>query len=261
MASEQTPIVNGPTFLRGTAILIIWGGLDEGKTAAEEEELNDWWSNEHLPERLAIKGFLRTRRFHALKNGLSQYLVCYEVASLDTLTSPDYMAALNNPTPGTKRFMPVLASMNRSACRVLYSVSRPQFSKCREGGIGGSIAHIVFQPPPTAESRQQVQNWIAHRGWPALAQYPGSLAIHLIEHDGQASSSGSSTKSYDGVRFQEQSNNSQGRWILLIEYAETITAPCAKHQSTAANLMEGIRGCGIQAAEVQFYSLICAVSE
>jgi hypothetical protein len=261
MASEQTPITNGPGFLRGTAMLIIWGGLEKGKTNEEEEELNDWWSNEHLPERLAINGFLRTRRFHAIKNGLSQYLVWYEVASLSTLTSPDYMAALNSPTPGTKKFMPILASMNRSACHVLYSVSRPEFSKCREGGIGGTIAHIVLQPPSSAKSRRHVQDWIAHKGWPDLVRHPSPLAIHLLEQDDQASQSGSSTKSYDGVRFQGQSGDAGGRWIVLIEYAESITAPFAKHQSLSENLVQGLQGCGIQATDIQFYSLICAVSQ
>ena len=157
--------------------------------------------------------------------------------------------------------MPILASMNRSACHVLYSVSRPQFSKCREGGIGGSIAHIVFQPPVSAKSRQHVQDWIAHRGWSALVQYHSSLAIHLFEHDGQASSSGSSTKSYVGVRFQKQSNDSQGRWMLMIEYAEPMAAPFAKHQLVTETFVEGLQGCGIQAVDVQFYSLICIVSE
>ena len=39
MASEQTAVTNGPGLLRGTAMLIIWGGLDREKTN-EEEELN-----------------------------------------------------------------------------------------------------------------------------------------------------------------------------------------------------------------------------
>lgn len=72
MPSEQTSPTAGPTLLRGTAMRIIWGGLDQGKTNQEEEELNDWWSNEHLPERLAINGFRRTCRFHAMRDGLSQ---------------------------------------------------------------------------------------------------------------------------------------------------------------------------------------------
>jgi hypothetical protein len=250
----------GPTFLRGSAMLIIWGGLDQGKTNEEEEELNDWWSNEHLPERLAIDGFLRTRRFYALREGVSQYLVLYEVANLEVLTSPDYMAALNNPTPGTKKFMPILASMNRSACRVLYSVSRPQFSKCKEGPIGGTIAHTVLERPQSSETRQQVLHWIQQHGWPGLVRHQGALALHLIEHDAAASNSGSATKSYDGVRFQDQPQDSSGRWILLVEYAEPITAPFAKHQAASEALRRGIQGCGAVSGDTQCYSLICAAA-
>lgn len=261
MAPKKTPSTNGPTFLRGAAMLIIWGGLDLGKTNEEEEELNDWWSNEHLPERLAINGFLRTRRFHAVKDGLSQYLVWYEVASLGVLTSSDYMVALNNPTPGTKKFMPILASMNRSACRVLYSVSRPQFGKCKEGGIAGTIAHVVLEPPQSSEARGRVLSWIEQNGWPNLVRCPSTLALHLIEHDDQASHSGSSTKSYDGVRFQGGSADSRGRWILLIEYAEPITAPFAKHRAASEALTQEIQGCGVVPGDMQFYSLICAASE
>ena len=259
MASEQTGVANGPTFLRGPAMLIIWGGVDNDKT--NEQELNDWWSNEHLPERLAIKGFHRTRRFYAVKNGLSQYLVWYEVASLDTLTSTDYMEALNNPTEGTKKFMPVLASMNRSACRVLYSVSRPEFSKCREGAVGGTLAHIVFQPPSESSARNDLQNWIGHRLWSELVHHPGTLALHLIEHDGQASQSGSSTKSYDGVRFQGHSEGAQGRWILLIEFAEPISAPFVKHQLLGETVLQQLHSQERGDAEIQFYGLICAASE
>ncbi|KAK5056733.1 hypothetical protein LTR84_012265 [Exophiala bonariae] len=261
MASKQTLSMNGPTFLRGSAMLIIWGGLDQGKTNKEEEELNDWWSNEHLPERLAIDGFLRTRRFHALREGISQYLVWYEVANLEVLTSPDYMAALNSPTPGTRRFMPILASMNRSACRVLYSVSRPEFSKCKEGPTGGTIAHVVLEPPQSSEGRQQILYWIQRDGWAGLVCYPGTLALHLMEHDEAASNSGSKTKSYDGVRFQDRSEDARGRWILLVEYAETITAPFAKHQAASEALRRGIHGCGVVSGDPQYYSLICAAAE
>ncbi|KAL2423828.1 hypothetical protein ABEF94_008553 [Exophiala dermatitidis] len=57
---------NMTTLLRGTASLIIWGSIKKKttttSTTVDEEALNAWWTNEHLPERLAIPGFLRTRR-------------------------------------------------------------------------------------------------------------------------------------------------------------------------------------------------------
>ena len=254
-------MANSSKCLRGSAMLIIWGGVDDA--SVDEESLNDWWTNEHLPERLAIPGFLRTRRFYAAdeKMGSSQYLVWYEVASLDTLTSPAYMAALNDPTPRTKKFMPLLASMNRSACRVVLSAARPEFDKCSGGGLGVTMAHIVFQPPSSADARKRLQDWIGEKGWPGLVQHPSSLALHLIEHDDVASCSGSSTKSYDEVRFQSARSAVEGRWIVLIEFAEPLGAPFSKHRLLTASFLSQLEALEASDVQARFYGLICAMNE
>ncbi|KIV86708.1 hypothetical protein PV11_02306 [Exophiala sideris] len=253
------------SFLRGSAILIIWGGVDDSTT--DEEALNAWWTNEHLPERLSIPGFHRTRRFYTLKNAQSQYLVVYEVESLETLTSPDYMEALNNPTPSTAKFMPLLASMNRSACRLLHSVARDEFTSGTQtkNGIGGTVAHIVFEPPSTAEAKEALQKWIVDVGWPSLAAFPSPLAMHLLEHDDAASKSGSSTKSYEDVRFQgaegESESESQGRWMLLIEFAEPFGAPFSRAFTLTDTIADKLDDQGATDIDVRLYSLICAASE
>jgi hypothetical protein len=55
-------------------------------------EHDHWHTHEHLPERLSIPGFLRGTRWVALR-GRPRYLVLYEVAGLQTLTSPPYLGA------------------------------------------------------------------------------------------------------------------------------------------------------------------------
>ncbi|KIX09713.1 uncharacterized protein Z518_00794 [Rhinocladiella mackenziei CBS 650.93] len=259
MSSKENPGSDRYKFLRGTAMLVIWGGVDDKTT--DEDDLNAWWTNEHLPERLAIPGFQRTRRFHALQNGQSQYLVWYEVSSLDTLTSRAYMAALNNPTPATKKFMPWLASMNRSACRVLFSDSRPEFAKSAGGGMGASIAHIVFQAPSSVELREQLRSWIVETVWPTLSHHHSPLALHLLEHDHEATQSGSSTKSYEEVRFQTSKSKNQCRWMILIEFAEPVGAPFAKHRGLTENLVEQMEKFEMRDVETRFYGLICAMNE
>jgi hypothetical protein len=259
MGEIQTPLIKGTKFLRGPAMLIIWGGASQ--TIANEDELNDWWTNEHLPERLRITGFLRTRRFYSLRDGLSQYLVWYEVNSLDVLTSKQYMEALNNPTAGTKKFMPILAAMNRSACRVLHSVSRAEFSDTNNGGIGGTMAHIVFKPPFGDEEKEELQEWVANEAWPTILKHPAALAMHLIEHDDSASKSGSSTKSYDAVRFSKPADEPLERWMVLVEYAEPMAMPFARHSSLTRTLAEDIQMRGGQDLDTNIYSLICTMSE
>ncbi|KAK5191776.1 hypothetical protein LTR92_008357 [Exophiala xenobiotica] len=314
-----------PSFLHGTAMLVIWGSVDHPSTtntntdtdtntntttAVDETALNAWWTNEHLPERLAIPGFHRTRRYYnytqttqtTLDNTQtqtkiqtpvpssqsSQYLVTYEVSSLSTLTSPAYMTALNNPTEGTKRFMPVLASMNRSACRVLYSVAREEFSRTststttgddhsstRRTGIGAALAHIVFQPP--SGTQDNLRKWIEEIGWPSLAAFPTPLAMHLLEHDDEATKSGSATKSYEDVTFQTNTNTKPGedegegkndtdskgrsRWMLLIEFAEPLGAPFGKASALTGTVVDKLDEMDAKEIDVRLYGLICTVSE
>ncbi|KAK7902642.1 hypothetical protein LTR67_002288 [Exophiala xenobiotica] len=303
-----------PSFLHGTAMLVIWGSVDHPSTtntdtntdtntttAVDETALNAWWTNEHLPERLAILGFHRTRRYYnytqttqtTLDNTQaqtklqtpvpsspsSQYLVTYEVSSLSTLTSPAYMTALNNPTERTKRFMPVLASMNRSACRVLYSVAREEFSRTstttgddhsstRRTGIGAALAHIVFQPP--SGTQDNLRKWIEEIGWPSLAAFPPPLAMHLLEHDDEATKSGSATKSYEDVTFQTNTNThtKPGEGEGKGESGggskgarEPLGAPFGKASALTGTVVDKLNEMDAKEIDVRLYGLICALNE
>jgi hypothetical protein len=61
-------------------------------------EHDDWHTHEHLPERLAIPGFLRGTRWIAT-HGAPRYMVVYEVADLATLTSAPYLARPQRAEP------------------------------------------------------------------------------------------------------------------------------------------------------------------
>lgn len=70
---------------------------------ALEEELNDWYDTEHLPERAAIEGFETARRFTSLGDG-PRYLAIYDLRSLDVLAGAEYRAVSgSNFSPWTKR--------------------------------------------------------------------------------------------------------------------------------------------------------------
>ena len=87
---------------------------------AEEAQLehDDWHSHEHLPERLAIPGFLRGSRWRALASGPA-YFVMYEVGELGVLSSPAYMDRLNHPSPWTGKMMPAYRGMRRGLCEIV----------------------------------------------------------------------------------------------------------------------------------------------
>jgi hypothetical protein len=259
-------------YLRGGAILILWGSIERKST--DEEDLNDWWTNEHLPERLSIPGFKHARRYYSpgdspsssslTSSTISKYLTWYEVSSLGTLTSDAYMAALNAPTPRTAQFMPMLASMNRSACTISSSVVRPELTVSKGGGIAGTVALVSLVLSSSAD-RDAFRSWVVDVLTPRVFAHSVTLAIHLIRHDDTASRTGSSSKSYEAVRFDQTSDPTTAtpdRWILLAEFAEQSSAPFAKHPQLVRSVTGELESRdGVKDVAWQVYGLVCAVTE
>ena len=54
-----------------------------------EEEFNEWYDTEHIPERKAIPGFLTAQRFVA-QEGSPKYLALYDLSEVDVLDSEAY---------------------------------------------------------------------------------------------------------------------------------------------------------------------------
>lgn len=68
-----------------------------------EDEFNAWYDSEHLPERLAVPGFLTAIRFVCL-DGHPKYLAMYDLERFDVLQSPAYKkVGYGNASPWTKR--------------------------------------------------------------------------------------------------------------------------------------------------------------
>src|SRR5947209_3963493 len=109
MISHQGAINRDKTFhgLLGRAVLAVWIEVD----AESQPELNNWYTHEHLPERVGIPGFLRARRYvapeEAQSRGDVKYFALYETETTGTLAAPEYLARLNSPTEWTKRVVPL----------------------------------------------------------------------------------------------------------------------------------------------------------
>jgi hypothetical protein len=97
----------------GSAAVAMWWDVDPGMRA----EWEDWHTAEHMPERLALPGFLRGTRWVA-ESGEPSYFVLYETAGLDTITSGPYLERLNHPSPWSRKMMPHHRNMVRSLCTV-----------------------------------------------------------------------------------------------------------------------------------------------
>ena len=87
---------------------------------ASEEEFNRWYQQQHIPERLGVPGFKTARRYRAV-DAQPAYMAVYECESIDVFASKTYLERLANPTDWTKKAMPSLRNMLRSACREAWS--------------------------------------------------------------------------------------------------------------------------------------------
>ncbi|MEM7212184.1 MAG: hypothetical protein AAF479_09865 [Pseudomonadota bacterium] len=100
----------------GCGILAVFNDCASGDEAAYE----DWYLNEHLPERLAIPGFRWGRRYRRYDDGpdaLPEYMTYYEVDAPEVLVSRPYLDRVNDPTPQTRKIMTsVFRNMNRTIC-------------------------------------------------------------------------------------------------------------------------------------------------
>jgi hypothetical protein len=118
--------------LLGSAAVAMWWNMAPDLRS----EFEDWHSHEHFPERMSIPGFRRGSRW-ASEDGGEGFFVLYELETYGTLTSADYLARLNDPTPWSTKMMPHHRNMVRSQCRVLETYG---------GGIAQFMLTLRFSP-------------------------------------------------------------------------------------------------------------------
>ncbi len=127
-------------------------------------EIEDWHAHEHFGERLGIPGFLRGSRWTEA-GGRPAYFILYEAVRLATITAGPYLERLNNPTPWSRRMMPLHLNMVRSLCRVRAKSG---------GGHAAAMTTVRFSPKRGAiRALQEVLQ--------ALPSRKGLTGAHLLQ--------------------------------------------------------------------------------
>jgi hypothetical protein len=191
--------------LLGQAVLAFWSDIDP----THEAEFNDWYTNEHLPERVGVPGFLRGRRYAKTTDSqtVQKYFTLYEVEHLSTLSSAPYLERLDNPTSWTRKMIPLFLNGNRIACAIRTSIG---------DGLGGWIATIEFEPQPDAAD--ELRAWLIQRTLPSLLNEPDVTGCALGEADPETTSAKDNTaEGRDAYRGSEI----PARWVLFVEGAQS----------------------------------------
>lgn len=181
--------------LAGAAAVAIWHDIaPEGR-----QEFYEWHGAEHMPERVGIPGFLRSRRYVALDAGL-EFFNLYELAGPETLTGPDYAARLDNPTPWTRATVKHFRNVARSLCRVAASAG---------SGQGGLVSTWRYDVPADQEERHVAA--LSQDILPEIAASGQVAGAHLLIADPDASAVVNAEEKARAER------NRVPRWIVLVE--------------------------------------------
>ena len=142
------------------------GGFDYSKAA--EDEFNDWYDTEHIPERLRIKGFINAVRW----TGAAQpriSLAIYDLDTLDILRKPEYRAVSpENFSPWSKRIL-------LGKCVRLCRFNGVQMGAGDQIAPDNAQGLLVFAANVAPEAEAEFVVWYDNEHIPRLAAVPGVL--------------------------------------------------------------------------------------
>ena len=125
--------------LAGTGAICIWNAI----TPEGRDDFYEWHIHEHMPERVAIPGFLRGRRYIAITPETSpEFFTLYETTNVDVTTSAPYLERLNAPTDWTRRATSHFRDTSRALTRVVAT---------HGPGSGGVLATLRFLDTPEGQ--------------------------------------------------------------------------------------------------------------
>jgi hypothetical protein len=156
---------------RGSGAVAIWHDIaDEGR-----DEFYAWHGRQHMPERAAIPGFRRGRRFIAI-DADREFFNLYDTDNADVVRGDAYHERLNNPTPWTLATVGHFRAVARSLCEVAWA-------ECAaDGGLVATIRYSVA-PEDTAAHLERAEKAVL----PGLAGAPGIAGVQLLIADLAAS--------------------------------------------------------------------------
>lgn len=203
-ASTSESSHGGGSALMGHAAVLIWNDV----TPEGREQFYRWHDREHIPERLALPGFRRGRRFS--RPGHSpEWLTMYEAVDVSAFVSTEYLARLNAPTPATVSALKHFRNTSRAVCRVVHSVG---------SSSGGHV--LAMRLNVTRGLADAMCRYLEDEALPRAMAVTGVVACHLYVADRSASyvkTAESSTREFDVPA-----------WVLLCEASAPAAAQDAR---------------------------------
>jgi hypothetical protein len=160
--------LNGPLGLLG-------GGFDS--SAAAQDEFDDWYDTEHIPERLRIKGFINAVRWIGVENPKIS-LAIYDLESLDVLQKPEYLAV------SPAHFSPWATRMLVEKCKRLCRFNCIQLAPGDRVAPNDAQGLLVSAMNVAPAAEAEFNAWYDTEHLPRLAALPGVLCARRFKSPG-----------------------------------------------------------------------------
>ncbi|MDB5847843.1 MAG: hypothetical protein JWP29_1595, partial [Rhodoferax sp.] len=198
-----------------------------------ESEFERWHTEEHMPERLGIPGFLRGRRFMNWQQVPHVCFTLYELAHTEVFRSPGYLARLNTPTDWTNRVMPGMTNFLRGVCETVVSFG---------DGTAGAVASLRLHTDGGTSATADMA--LAGAALQAF-QIDGVTALHLGRHIAQWANATTGE-----TRIRPPPSTAGFDYVVLVEAIDQKTLSRAWVQ-----LQQLLTGAGALAVEGAQYAL------
>lgn len=141
-----------------------------------EDEFNDWYDTEHIPERKRIPGFVNAERWLGAQDPRIS-IATYDLDTLDVLQSAAYRAIAGaNLSPWSKRVT--------GKCQRICRFEAEQILPGRQAAAAAAGGMLLFAMNVKPEAESDFNDWYNTEHVPRLAQVPGVLVARRFRTRG-----------------------------------------------------------------------------
>ena len=139
--------------------------------AGWEDDFDDWYKNEHIPQRMAIDGFSHALRYR--QDGEPWHLACYFLDDMSALDTEEYGLLKSDPPARTARMLDNVTGFTRYITDEISDTAADQPSDWT--GADHTLYVVAFAVPE--EDRAEFDGWYDEEHTPLLMKVPGWLRV------------------------------------------------------------------------------------
>ncbi len=141
---------------------------------AHDNEFNDWYNLEHVPQVTALPGFVRTRRYFCEKSDI-RYIAWYETADESVEAGAHFQSLVANPTPWSLRMRGIYGDhRERMNFKLMCDVANATAPLAELHATGAPWMYIVHTDIPD-HIIDEYNTWYDKEHLPRCANIPGVL--------------------------------------------------------------------------------------